>query len=320
MKNIFCILISLGINALHAQQPAQYSLYFLNPTAFNPAAAGTENSLIFTGGFRQQWSGLEGSPQTQSLTVHLPVYYLHSGAGLKIENDVLGARRMTQVQLQWSVGQKLAGGILSVGAGAGMAQMAIDFTKLRTPDGEYGSSFNHNDNTLNVPPLTAVAPIVEAGVYFKNENLNLGIGATQLTESKFRFQEIKITNWQAKRSLFAHFSTGIKLFGNVKCFPSVLVKSDLTQHQADFTLYGQYDENILLGASYRGYSVKTTDAVVFFAGFKLSPQWRLNYAYDWTLSPLRTVQTGSHEIILQYNLGEPIGKGKLPPIIYHPRF
>ena len=320
MKNIFGILISLGINVLHAQQPAQYSLYFLNPTAFNPAAAGTDNSLVFTGGFRQQWSGLNGAPQTQVVTVHLPIYYLHSGVGLKIENDLIGVRRMTQVQLQWSLHQKMAGGILSLGAGGGLAQMALDFTKLRTPDGEYGSSFTHNDNTLNVPPLNAIAPIFEAGLYFKHENLNFGIGATQVTESKFRFEEAKVTNWQAKRSLFAHFSTGIRLFGNVKCFPSVLVKSDLTQHQADFTLYGQYDENILLGASYRGYSVQTTDAVVFFAGFKLNSQWRLNYAYDWTLSPLRTVQTGSHEILLQYNFGQSIGKGKLPPIIYHPRF
>jgi type IX secretion system PorP/SprF family membrane protein len=320
MKNIFCILISLILNLLHAQQPIQYSLYFLNPTAFNPAAAGTENSLVFTGGFRQQWSGFEGAPQTQVITVHLPVYYLSSGVGLKIENDVLGARRMTQVQLQWSVRRRMAGGILSIGAGGGLAQLAIDFTKLRTPDGEYGSSFNHNDNNLNVPALNATAPILEAGVYFKNERLSLGVGATQLTESKFRLQEEKLTNWQTKRSLFAHFSTGITLFGNLKCHPTVLLKSDLTQHQADFSLYGQYDENILLGASYRGYSVKTTDAVVFFAGFKLNPQWRLNYAYDWTLSPLRTVQTGSHEIILQYNYGQSIGKGKLPPIIYHPRF
>jgi Type IX secretion system membrane protein PorP/SprF len=73
MKNIFCILICLGIKVLQAQQPVQYSLYFLNPTAFNPAAAGTENSLVFTGGFRQQWTGLDGAPQTQILTVHLRV-------------------------------------------------------------------------------------------------------------------------------------------------------------------------------------------------------------------------------------------------------
>jgi hypothetical protein len=32
------------------------------------------------------------------------------------------------------------------------------------------------------------------------------------------------------------------------------------------------------------------------------------------------VQTGSHEILLQYNLGQSFGKGKLPPIIYNPRF
>jgi hypothetical protein len=32
------------------------------------------------------------------------------------------------------------------------------------------------------------------------------------------------------------------------------------------------------------------------------------------------VNQGTHEIVLQYNIGKEFGRGKLPPIIYNPRF
>ncbi|MFQ5447342.1 MAG: type IX secretion system membrane protein PorP/SprF, partial [Saprospiraceae bacterium] len=60
-------------------------------------------------------------------------------------------------------------------------------------------------------------------------------------------------------------------------------------------------------------------AIAVLAGFKLSESIKLAYAYDFTLSNLSTVSSGSHEIMLNYNLGKPIGKGRPPKIIYNPR-
>jgi hypothetical protein len=82
----------------------------------------------------------------------------------------------------------------------------------------------------------------------------------------------------------------------------------------------QYNDNIFLGASFRGYSKNTQDALAIFGGVKLSPKMKLAYSYDVTLSGLNTIAQATHEIVLQYNLGKEFGKGKLPPIIYNPRF
>ena len=81
----------------------------------------------------------------------------------------------------------------------------------------------------------------------------------------------------------------------------------------------RYNENIFVGGSLRGYHGNSIDAVALMGGFKLSEKISIGYAYDLGLSRLKTVNSGAHEILLNYNLGAPIGQGKPPSIIYNPR-
>jgi hypothetical protein len=87
----------------------------------------------------------------------------------------------------------------------------------------------------------------------------------------------------------------------------------------DFSLITRYNENIFIGASLRGYHSESLDAVALIGGFKLSEKITIGYSYDLTLSSLKTASNGSHEILLNYNLGKAIGKGRPPKIIYNPR-
>ena len=105
----------------------------------------------------------------------------------------------------------------------------------------------------------------------------------------------------------------------VSFHPSVFVKSDVLETQVDFSAMFSYDDNISLGASFRGYSENTADAVAIIGGLKLSEKIKLYYSYDLILSDINTVSTGSHEIMLNYNLNKNFGKGVPPPIIYNPR-
>jgi hypothetical protein len=97
------------------------------------------------------------------------------------------------------------------------------------------------------------------------------------------------------------------------------VKSNISQTQIDFSLTTRYNENIFVGTSFRGYHSESLDAVALIGGFKLNEKITIGYSYDLTLSNLSTVSNGSHEILINYNLGKPIGKGKPPKIIYNPR-
>jgi hypothetical protein len=88
----------------------------------------------------------------------------------------------------------------------------------------------------------------------------------------------------------------------------------------DFTTVVRYNDNIMIGTSFRGYNAQTVDAVVVMAGIKVTSDVTLAYSYDLPLSGLSVTNSGSHEVMLNYNLNREIGGGRLPKIIYNPRF
>lgn len=319
MKYWFTLLIASLITTLSiAQQPAQYSLYMLNPLGWNPAYAGMENSLSITGVFRKQWTGLEGSPTTQNISAHMPLYIARGGIGINVENDEFGAERWTAGTISYNFQKELGSSILAIGASAGMIQRELDGSKIRTPDGEYiePGNPNHNDPILPLNAETASVPTFGAGIYFINERLEAGFSVRNIAEGQAEFSTLTLS---LKRNfnfnIGAHFDIGRML----SVHPYALLRSDLTQTQVDFSVILRYNDNIFGGASFRGYNSNSTDAVAILAGFKLSEKLTLAYAYDLTLSDLNTVSNGSHEISLNFNLNKRIGEGKLPPIIYNPR-
>jgi len=99
-----------------------------------------------------------------------------------------------------------------------------------------------------------------------------------------------------------------------------MLKSDLQETQVEISTLVKYNDNIFGGASFRGYNNNTIDAAAFLAGIKLSEKITLAYSYDLTLSSYNSVSTGSHEILINYNLNRKIGAGIPPRIIHNPRF
>lgn len=324
MKNLFTTLLLAFLfpTMLSAQQPAQYSLYMLNKFNFNPAYAGLDNSLSFTGIYRKQWVGIPGSPETQNVNVHLPLYMFSGGAGFSVENETLGNWRQTSVLLSYNYQFDLNRvGVLSIGLSAGLLQRTLDGTSIRTPGGNYQEELNqidHNESILQLPisEITGSSPAFNFGLYFQSEKFELGLSVLNLTEQAI---DLNTLQFKPDRSFFLSAGYNLEISKKLELRPSILVKSNVTETQIDFSALFRYNENLFGGASYRGYSSNSTDAVAIIAGFKLSEKITLAYAYDLTLSKLNTVSSGSHEILLNYNFGKAIGKGKPPKIIYNPR-
>jgi type IX secretion system PorP/SprF family membrane protein len=320
-KIVTFIFTTLWLSTSWAQQAAQYSLYMLNPYGANPAAAGLEKTLVATGGFRSQWVGLAGSPMSQYVNVSVPLSIISSGVGIALENESIGARRGLSAKASYNFIYKMGESQLSFGASAGILQGALDGSKLRTPEGDYLQGvIDHQDKFLNSVNVNGMVPTFDAGVFFKNNQLDLGISIGNLTEPKLALDKQVVTQLQLKRHYTAYASTHFNLFAGFVAHPSVLIHSDGKQTQVDFSAIFRYDNNFFIGSSFRGYSQSTQDALVILGGFKLNPKLTVAYGYDITLSALKTVNTGSHELVLQYNIGREFGKGKLPPIIYNPRF
>lgn len=305
---------------LMGQQPAQYSLYQFNKFAFNPAYAGLDNSLSITGVYRTQWVGLPGSPVTQNLNAHMPLYLVGGGVGLLVENETLGSWRQTAFAASYSRQIQLSKtGLLSLGATVGWVQRQLDGSKVRTPStdiDDLGNITTHNDDYLPTSLENGAGPTAHFGAFYQGEKLEMGISAINLLGNELDLSGLK---YQQERTYFLYLGYRLDLNNNISVFPSTLLKTDVHQTQIDFSVTALYNENIFVGGALRGYNSTTLDAVALVGGFKLNEKISIGYAYDLGLSNIKAVNTGSHEVLLNYNFGIPIGNGRPPIIIYNPR-
>ena len=325
MKYLFTpILYGCFVATLMAQQAPQYSLFMLNPYAFNPAYAGLENTLVATGVYRQQWSGLKGAPLTQHVNAHLPLYFIRSGVGLKVENDAIGAHRTTQALVSYNYHLEVGRtALLSVGVSAGYMQYALDGDKLRAPQGTYvemGGVFDHNDDFLPEGKVQAGTPVFEAGLYLQAHNLEVGAALQPVFAPVLKANDAGTFQLQPIRQYLFSAAYTIGVGENVQVKPAALVKTDAYETQMELSALLRWRENAFVGGGYRGFTQTSKDAIILLVGLKFNEKTTLAYAFDIPLSPLNAVNRGSHELLLRYSLNQPIGAGKLPPIIYNPRF
>jgi type IX secretion system PorP/SprF family membrane protein len=314
MRYLFLSAFLLFSFCAFAQQPAQYSLYMFNPYNFNSAYAGLDESVSATGVFRQQWQGLEGSPLTQDFNVHMPLYFMKGAFGLGIENDALGAERNLKLTAAYNYQQELGNGFISAGVRGGILQKTLDGSILVPRDQD------RTDNYIPIGIETSSAPILDAGVYYKGESMQIGFSANNLLQNSVDFALDEPTSIDFLRNYFFIFAYNFDIGSKFNVSPSLLVKSDIQEIQTDFSAIVEYNDNIMLGASFRGYNSNTIDAVVMMAGMKVTQNVTIAYAYDLPISGLSATNLGSHEIMLNYNLNKVFGAGVPPKIIYNPRF
>ncbi|GAB3824545.1 hypothetical protein GCM10028895_33030 [Pontibacter rugosus] len=127
------LLILLGIilvaPATYAQQAPQYSQYIFNELVINPAYAGSKEILHINSTYRMQWTGLEGAPVTQTLSIDGPTYNKRLGWGLHFVNDELGAQSQTAAYANIATRINLDRfSTLAFGVAVGASQYTLDGT------------------------------------------------------------------------------------------------------------------------------------------------------------------------------------------------
>lgn len=306
-----CLLLISGSCTVLAQQDPHYSHYMFNGLAFNPAVAGSKESISALALYRAQWVNLEGSPRTQTLSVHAPLQKIKSGIGIHLINDPLGYLGNLEVMLAYAYKLDLGNGVLSTGLNFGFFQQALDGTKLKA-----------NDETDPDIPKTKVNDItgdLGLGVFYSTEAFYAGISMRHLTEPGIDYALSTGVDGQ-KLILKRHyyFTAGYNYILNSRfdIKPSVLLKVDKLnnspQPEANINVF--YNQRMWGGLSYR-----YPDALIPLVGFNLTDKIKLSYAYDITLTPLSQYSSGSHEILLGYDF-QIISKAKDDIIIKTPRF
>src|SRR2546430_5631376 len=76
--------------AAHAQYDPMFTQYMFNEMYINPAYAGSHENIAAAALYRNQWSGLEGAPITQTFSIHAPISKQKIGIGLNILHEEIG--------------------------------------------------------------------------------------------------------------------------------------------------------------------------------------------------------------------------------------
>ena len=72
-RYIFALLTILLLGKLKAQQDPMYSMYLFDKLLINPAFANSSNWTVGTLKYRDQSTGINGHPKTQTFNVHGPI-------------------------------------------------------------------------------------------------------------------------------------------------------------------------------------------------------------------------------------------------------
>ena len=282
------VLLFLLSDFLFAQQNPQYTQYMYNMNVINPAYAGSKESLSLTGLYRKQWSGLEGAPETFTLSLHSPVGE-KVGLGFSAIKDEIGPVEETNVYADFSYTLDLSESIkLALGVKAGMTFHDVGLTGLELiHPGDPFFSENIDNNYFNVG----------AGAFLYADNFYVGLSVPNMIKSvhldehglKYGSQELH------------YFTTAGYIFDindNFKLKPSVMVKSSFdTPVSFDANINALFFERFELGASYR-----LEDSFSGIVGIQITPMMRVGYAYDHVVSDLKALGSASHEVILTFDL------------------
>lgn len=290
----FGILLLGGTFELKAQQDAQYSMYMFNGLALNPAYAGSRGVLAATALYRHQWTGLEGAPKTGVFNIHSPLMRDKMGLGLSIASDNIGLVNMINItanyayRLTFKDDSKLAFGLNVTVNNFNGRWSEASLQNIDDP------SFSANSSLWN--------PNFGFGVYYQSDRWFAGISVPHLLNNSLSKEGVVLEgNNNVARQFKHYFFTGGAIFTlteNVKMKPSFLFKYvQNAKLSTDINLGFLFREVFWLAASYR-----IGDAVVGMIEYDINDMIRIGYAYDYTLSDLTNYSSGSHEIMLGFEL------------------
>ncbi|HEX8014061.1 MAG TPA: type IX secretion system membrane protein PorP/SprF [Flavobacterium sp.] len=301
MKKIILLISFLFyITSASAQQDPEYTHYMYNMSVVNPAYATGTSAMINLGGlYRTQWVGAVGAPKTFTFFGHTALSEkIEVGASLISDDIGDGAKKENNFYVDFAYVLQLEGkNRLSLGVKAGFTSLQTNFNGFRFTDPATDLAFAENINVTK--------PNIGAGAYYFTDKYYVGLSVPNLLSSK-HIEEKSGINAYGSENIHAFLTAGyvFQINDQFKLKPAFMSKfvpgAPVT---VDLTANVLYNDKFELGAAYR-----INDAVSALMNINVTPSLRIGYAYDYTVSNLGQFNSGTHEIMLLFDL-DLLGKG-----------
>lgn len=277
----------------NAQQDPQYTQYMYNMNVVNPAYAGSRGTLSIGLLGRTQWTSIDGAPKTFTFDAHAPLGR-KVGMGISVIADEIGPAKEQNIYADFSYTLTTSErGKLAFGLKGGVTLLDVNLLGVVLPQTDNSGDDLFNEN------INDAFPNFGAGVYYYTDKFYAGFSVPNILKSTHLDKEN--INTKAAEEIHYFLTSGyvFDLSSTLKFKPSVMLKGVTgaplsIDVNANFLLYDRFE----LGASYR-----IDDAVSALFNFGVTPDFRIGYAYDYTISDYsNSVTGGSHEIILLYDI------------------
>jgi type IX secretion system PorP/SprF family membrane protein len=291
MRGLLIIVLFFVYGQLVAQQVPQYSQWFWNLQAHNPAFSGLKTCVEIKSLYRNQWGNLPGSPNSGFLTFSLPIYTERKklltprqGFGFKFEPDKVGPFSVNRFNVNYAAHINFSPETrLSIGISAGVKQWVFDHGKT---------------TTLTVDPIvdeqaSFIRPDAGIGAWWNGKNYFISLAFSELLKNKWN----PLTS-DSRFGWHTQFSGGFRMVGTEKI-------SILPFYMLRFPPKGPISMDLTLVFSYLnkidvGIGLRNKDAIIGYFQYKFSDKFSLTYSVDFVTSELYSIRHLSHEFGISF--------------------
>lgn len=294
-----------GAFGASAQGDVQLTQYWALPTAFNPAATGNSDYLRVRGDARMQWVGIHNAPTSFMVMADSPLKFgkkQHIGLGVGMMQESLGLFSNLALNVQASYKLRVLKGVLSIGIEGGYYDQKFKGSEVQIPEGD--DFHESGDEAIPTQDLAGHVFDFSLGLEYTHRYFWVGVGAKHLLQPTVKLslegsEASEEMEYETELPRMLYFSGGSNIQIKNSLFelqPSFLVKTDFKSATADITMRARYNRFLSFGLGYRYNDAVSAMAGVEFKGFFLG------YSYDYPLSAIGKVSSGSHEVVVGYQL------------------
>jgi type IX secretion system PorP/SprF family membrane protein len=300
MKRILYIIISLLSLQLKAQTEAMYSQYLYNKLVLNAAYAGSREGFCTVLSYRNQWTGIEGSPKTVLVTLHSLSPNRKYGYGINMFNDKIGITSSYAFNGNFAYRFFIGKNVLALGINGGLAYTTATIADL--------TAYQRGDIAgFDQLGTAQIIPNAGTGIYLKNRRMAIGLSVPQIFNQKMLDTPFPLSNhYYFTFDYLINIGKQYTLQGQkLALVPSLLVKFvPNTNFQVDFNL------NIVLYSQFwAGFGYRSDNSYIFSVQYALNKfiknstaGFRIGYSYDLAARTYRNQAGGTHEILLMFDL------------------
>lgn len=288
-------LLSTAIHA-SAQQTEHYTQYEFNQFAFNPAVAGTKSCIDIRSGYRFQWVGIDGAPQTGFINAHAPLRFSKKnrmafgpkhGIGGQIKRDVFGPFSFLQAEVTYALHIPInRNWTMSFGTSLGVKQANFNTQSLTTQ--VYDPTIPNSSQSF------VVFPDGKAGLWVADKKTYFGLSIHNLYGKTMKGVG---TASDFQRHFYFTAGRSFRLKGSWTLIPSIFfMKTKNTPIDFHLSAIVDLDNKFSFGLGLR-----RTDAITAQFRVKLFNFISVGYSFDFVISKLGGNMWYSHEITGGFN-------------------